>query len=145
MNSYSCIELYYVSNYTLFIISGLHIPIAAAKLIQAGKQASIPCIFVDQDRINALYWRINDQDYDLYSVPGVFNIDENVLILHNITIAVHRWRLQCFTINEDSLNFGEYTDLQVCKSFSVSHVIASQPASQGYIATGNACTPIPPS
>ena len=54
---------------------------------------------------NALYWRINDRDYDLYSVPDIFIIDGyEVLTLKNVNRNMNGWRFFCFTVSIDSNN-----------------------------------------
>ena len=116
----------WVSNYYL-IIAGLyvlvlHLSTAAKSVVQGDTNVIISCNFLNHKSIT-LYWRINNKDYDLYSVPaGEFKIDQNVLKLAYVTMDIDQWTMQCFTIdftNEDNLNLGEFIVLDVRKSFKI--------------------------
>ena len=83
----------------------------------------ISCNLLNHHKSITLYWKINNKDYDLYSVPArVFKIDQNVLKLAYVTMDIDQWTMQCFTIdftNEDKLNLGEHILLDVSKSFKI--------------------------
>lgn len=75
---------------------------------------NIPCNLNQQT--GALYWKINDLIFDLYSVPELFETNGYAgLTIPRAHRGMDGWRFQCFTVADvnSDFNLGELTILTV--------------------------------
>lgn len=75
-------------------------------------------ILCDLDRqFHPLYWRIQEQIYDLYGVPAIFRVRGfEAITITSVDRRMDGWRFQCFTIDpsaEGGLKPGLVTTLTI--------------------------------
>lgn len=71
----------------------------------------IPCNLVHFT--GALYWKINDLIYDLYSVPGFIVDGYSSITLPTASKRMDGYIFQCLALENDNLLQGDTTTLQV--------------------------------
>ena len=90
-------------------------PIKTVAVEGLSKNINILC---DLDRqFHPVYWKIENQIYDLYNVPAMFIVrGHEAISMPEVDRRMNGWRFQCFTVeptNEDGLNPGQVTILMV--------------------------------
>jgi hypothetical protein len=90
-------------------------------------------ILCDLDRdSHPLYWIIQGQVYELYSVPRIFRVrGYEAITLTSVDRRMDGWVFQCFNVNpdnEEGLTPGLITTLTVVygKDLSISHLLVVQ-------------------
>ena len=109
----------YLSLLSLFLLlqASFQQATTSTRDVVEGLNANID-ILCDLDRqLHPVYWKIQEQVYDLYGLPEIFTLrGHEAISLATVDRRMDGWRLQCFSVDNTrpgGLNPGMITILQV--------------------------------